>query len=244
MKQCGLVCVSLVLLLCFCMPVFAQPNTKSVQTIGVDDFDTPDAMEWSWNVQASRFIAEGFPKIGYVEGLPNSLRPFRTESDPTPIVLGVQTSFDRKGDNWFEVFPVSSDADGNQVNYEIPLKGQVGQIDFWVWGANYNYFLEILVRDADGRVHVLPATTLNFSGWRNLVVKIPTWLNQKSRLRSGPETMSFVGFRIRSDANEYVDDFAIYFDKLTYTTHTMSYIYDGYELRQTDFDAVGQGAGK
>ncbi len=56
--------------------------------------------------------------------------------------------------------------------------------------------------------------------------------------------MSFVGFRIRSDANEYVDDFAIYFDKLSYTTYTMAFIYDGYELRQTDFDAVGQGAGK
>ena len=43
--------------------------------------------------------------------------------------------------------------------------------------------------------------------------------------------MTFVGFRIRSDAEEYVDDFMIFFDQLKYTSNSLSYIYDGYELK-------------
>ena len=47
--------------------------------------------------------------------------------------------------------------------------------------------------------------------------------------------MSFVGFRIRSDANEAVDDYVIYFDQLKYTTNTLSNVYDGYALKDADF---------
>ena len=47
--------------------------------------------------------------------------------------------------------------------------------------------------------------------------------------------MTFVGFRIRSDAEEYVDDFVIFFDQIKYTSNSLSYIYDGYELKEADF---------
>ncbi|WP_281054879.1 flagellar filament outer layer protein FlaA [Treponema brennaborense] len=219
----------------FCVPVFGQPSVKSVETISIDNFDTADAMEWSWAVQSSRFVTEGFPKLAYIDGMPNSLTHLSKSGDPDPKVLGVKVEFDRKGDNWFEVYPVAQDENGNTKNYEIPFIGITSQIDFWVWGANYLYFLEVLVRDADGRVHVLPACNLAFEGWRNVIVKIPTYIRQQSRLRSGPEHMSFVGFRVRSDPNEFVDDFVIYFDNLKYTTNVLETIYDGYNLRKLDF---------
>lgn len=242
MKQGVLVCMCLVLVFVFCVPVFAQPSTKSVETIVIDDFDTPDDKEYQWELQASRFIADGFPKNGFFSGIPNSLRPLRTEDDPEALVFGVQTSFNRKGDNWFEIFPVVIDDSGEMENYEITLQGLVSQIDFWVWGANYSYILEILVRDADGSVHTLKAGTLNFSGWKNLVVNIPGHIRQQSRLRSGPRNMTFVGFKIRTDPSEYVDDFTVYFDQLKYTTHTLDNIYDGYDLRSIDFDSASEGA--
>jgi len=47
--------------------------------------------------------------------------------------------------------------------------------------------------------------------------------------------MTFVGFRIRSDAEEYVDNFVIYFDQIKYTSNSLSLIYDGYELNDVDF---------
>ena len=47
--------------------------------------------------------------------------------------------------------------------------------------------------------------------------------------------MTFVGFRIRTDADEAVDDYVVYFDQLKYTTNTLSTVYDGYELKDADF---------
>ena len=235
MKKGAVILGSLVLAFAFCLPAVAQPSTRAVETIVIDNFDTPESMDWNWQVKASRFVTEGYPLVKSFEGMPNSLRPYHKDSDPTAQVLGVKAKFDRKGDNWFEVFPAASDG----TLAEIPFLGTVTQIDFWVWGANYLYRLEVLVRDAEGRVHVLKAGDLQFQGWRNVVINVPGYIKQHSKLRSGPEAMTFIGFRIRSDANEAVDDFTVYFDQLKYTTNTLSNVYDGYDLRKSDF---GDGA--
>ena len=230
-------------LACFCvigLPVFAQPSSKSIETIVMESFDNAGAQEylyngetlnWDWAVNSSRFIAEGYPKTGYYDGMPNSLKQLNKGKDFEPKVFGIKTAFNRKGDNWFEVYPTKDDKP-----YDVPFVGNVSQMDFWVWGSNYNYYLEVLVRDATGRVHVLPAGSLAFTGWKNIVVNIPGWLQQHSHLRSGPETMSFIGFRIRTDAAEYVDNFVIFLDQIKYTTNPLSFIYDGYELKDIDFE--------
>jgi hypothetical protein len=243
MKKGVVVLAGLALALAFCVPAVAQPSAKAVETIVIDNFDTADQMDWTWKVQASRFASKDektgtqYPVMQYFDGIPNSLRPYHKDSDPAAKVLGVKVKYDRKGDNWLEIYPESKtqkDASGVAVK-EIPFVGTVTQIDFWVWGANYLYYLEILVRDADGRVHVIPAGNLQFSGWRNVVVNVPGYIRQHSKLRSGVSNMSFVGFRINSDINEFVDDYVVYFDQLKYTTNTLSNIYDGYELKDSDF---------
>ncbi|MCQ2577649.1 MAG: flagellar filament outer layer protein FlaA [Treponema sp.] len=239
MKKALKVFVCLAVLFGSSAAVFAQPSSKSVETFVIDNFDNAGnqdyayegkSLSWEWGVTASRFIAEGFPKTGYFDGIPNSLKQLRRSDAGDAKVFGVKTAFNRKGDNWFEVYPTN---DGNP--YEIPFVGTVGQIDFWVWGANYLYYLEVLVRDANGRVHVLPAGNLAFQGWRNVTVSIPGWMVQHSLLRSGSRSLTFVGFRIRTDAEEFVDDFVIYFDQIKYTTNSLAVIYDGYELRDADF---------
>ncbi len=221
------------------LPVFAQPNSRSIETFVMDDFDSAGSQNymyngkqysWDWEVGSSRFIAEGYPKSGYFEGVPNSLKQLHKGEDKEFKVFGVKTAFKRKGDNWFEVYPT---ADGKA--YEIPFIGIVSQMDFWVWGSGYNYYLEVMVRDALGTVKVLPAGSLAFHGWRNVIINIPGWIQQSSHLRSGPENLTFVGFRIRSDAEEYVDNFVIYFDQIKYTSNSLSLIYDGYELNEVDF---------
>jgi len=231
MKKGAVVFTSLALLLAFCLPAVAQPSNRAVETIVVEDFDNKGDKEWTWNVQASHFIdaENGYPKLQYFDGQPNSLK-YLNKGDSSPKVLGVKTSYLRKGENWFEVYP---EKDGKP--YEVSLIGTVTQIDFWVWGANYLYYIDLLVRDADGRVYTLPAGNLGFDGWKNVIVSVPTYLRQHSRLRSGPKTMTFVGFRVHTDPNEYVDDFNIFFDQLKYTTNTLSNIFDGYELRDIDF---------
>ena len=221
------------------LPVFAQPNSRSIETFVMDDFDSAGSQNymyngkqysWDWEVGSSRFIADGYPKSGYFEGVPNSLKQLHKGEDKEFKVFGVKTAFKRKGDNWFEVYPT---ADGK--TFEIPFIGIVSQMDFWVWGSGYNYYLEVMVRDALGTVKVLPAGSLAFHGWRNIIINIPGWIQQSSHLRSGPENLTFVGFRIRSDAEEYVDNFVIYFDQIKYTSNSLSLIYDGYELNEVDF---------
>jgi len=244
MKQSGRVCLCLILVLCFCLTAFAQPSDKSVETILIDDFDRQDEKDWTWAVQASKYVHVGadesdqYPKFGFVEGIPNSLRAYRDPNDDTvPLVFGAQVWYDRKGDNWMEIYP--ADKDTGEL-HEIVLSGNVTQIDFWVWGANYLYSLDMIVRDCNGSVHVLPATVLTFNGWKNIVVQIPTWLKQQSRLRSIADNMKFVGFRITADPNEYANDFTVYFDRLRYTTNTLNTIYDGYELRNAGFESQGR----
>ncbi|MCR4939140.1 MAG: flagellar filament outer layer protein FlaA [Treponemataceae bacterium] len=244
MKQSGRVCLCLMLVLFFCLPVFAQPSDKSVETILIDDFDRQDEMDWTWSVLASKYVHVGdvesdqYPKYGFVEGIPNSLRAYRDPEDETePLVFGVQVWYDRKGDNWMEIFP--ADKETGEL-HEIVLSGNVTQIDFWVWGANYLYSLDMIVRDCNGSVHVLPATVLSFNGWKNIVVQIPTWLKQQSRLRSIQDNMKFLGFRITADPNEYANDFAVYFDRIRYTTNTLNTIYDGYDLRNAGFESQGR----
>lgn len=235
MKQGRCMFVSLALLSLFCAPFFGQPSTKSVTTLELDNFDGTQEMDWTWDVQASRFVTEGYPKLGYFAGMPNSLRPLVAEGDPEPSVLGVKASFARKGDNWIEVFPVTADG----AKYEVPFTGIVSQVDFWVWGTNYKYYLEMMVRDADGLVHVLPVGFLNFYGWKNVIVNIPGNIRQNSRLRTAPQYMTFVGFRITADPNEFVDDFVVYFDEIKYTTNILATMFDGYELKTVDFGDEG-----
>ena len=94
MKKGIVILGSLILAFAFCLPAVAQPSAKAVETIVIDNFDT-DA-DWDWDVQASRFVADGYPIIKKFEGIPNSLRPYHKDSDPTAMVLGVKTAFDRK----------------------------------------------------------------------------------------------------------------------------------------------------
>ena len=240
MKRGLKVFVGLACLFVIGLPVFAQPSSKSIETFIMEDFDSAGEQNymydgkqysWDWTVNSSRFIAEGYPKTGYYEGVPNSLKQLYKGKDKDFKVFGVKTAFNRKGDNWFEVYPTVDDKP-----FEIPFTGTVTNFDFWVWGANYNYYLEVMVRDALGTVHVLPAGSLAFNGWKNIIIKIPGWLQQHSHLRSGPTDMTFVGFRIRSDAEEYVDDYVVFFDQIRYTSNSLSFIYDGYEMKEISFD--------
>ena len=183
MKKGLVVCMCFGLLLLFASPAFSQDTLqtqKSTESFMIDNFNSEGENGWTWDVSASRYVADGYPKKGYFDGIPNSLKYLLKDGKDNQKVLGVQIAFKRKGDNWFEVYPVK---DGKA--YEVPFVGSVTQIDFWVWGAHYMYFLDVIVRDADGRVHVLPAGNLAFDGWRNIVVSVPGWIRQHSRSSSG-----------------------------------------------------------
>ena len=239
MKKGLFVLANLALLLFIGVPAFSQPSDRGVETVMIDNFDDPEAVEWTWNVQASRFVADGYPLLSTFEAIPNTLRVIKRSDDVTPKVLGVKVKFNRKGDNWFEVYPTKDDKP-----YEYEFNGTVTQLDFWVWGAHYNYFLDVLVRDADGRVHIIPVGNLAFDGWKNFIVNVPHYIRQHSRLRSGPKNLTFIGFRVTSDPDEFVDEFMVYFDHFKYTTNALINVFDGYDLQNADFGDSESSAAK
>lgn len=237
MKQGGFLMVCLVLAVTlFSMPLFGQAGSINFESKVIDNFDTPETMEWTWYAQGSRFITEGFPKLKFVEGMPNSLSLVQNDPEKKYQILGVQSNFERKGDNWIEIIPVKKAEDGNVTPFEIPLPGQVSQIDIWVWGAKYLYFMEMLVRDADGRVHTLDFGPISHEGWKNISVKMPTYIRQRSRLLTGPQNISLVAMRIRTDPRERVDTFTVYFDQIKILTDTFINAYDGFDISTVNFD--------
>jgi hypothetical protein len=245
---------SLVFVFLLVVPIFAQgtasvgrQNYSRLETILIDDFDTAEGQDHLWTVTASQFIAEGYPRLQYFQAdgtgsfavrEPSALHAYLPEREQKQI-LGVQVAYSRKADNWFEVYPLSA---AGQTNVDgspflgIPLEGKVVQLDAWVWGTGFNYSLEFILRDVTGRVHVVPAGKLNFLGWKNVVITIPSYIKQDPRPRSGISTLHFVGFRVRSAPTEFVDNFTIYFDHLQYTISRESDSFDGYELLQVNFD--------
>ena len=109
MKQ-GRLSVCLVLIsLVFLLPMFAQvATTTSYDSIMIDNFDQVENVDWVWYVQGSRYIAEGYPRMQYFEGAPNSVK-YLQKDGVVGKVLGVEAAFNRKGDNWLEIYPAKKD---------------------------------------------------------------------------------------------------------------------------------------
>lgn len=237
MKQGGLlIAVAVLVFSVFLMPVAAQSKSVNYETYIVDDFDNPDASDWTWQAFGSKFATEGFPVIKSFDGLPNALRVMQNKNtETTPKIIGLEVKFDRKGDNWTDIVPMAKDSEGNMKPYEIPFKGRVARLDMWVWGANYAYYLELLVRDSNGRVHTLSMGMVDHEGWKNMSVNIPANIQQASQYLNGVQQMSFVAFRLRTMPTERVDNFYIFFDQFKALTDTYTPSYDGFDLVGTDF---------
>lgn len=236
MKQGGLIIASLVLLFTlFVSPVSAQQNRSvNYETYIVDNFDSPDT-DWTWVAAGSKFVTKGYPVLKFFDGMPNSIRV--SQNDPKGVYkyLGMEVKFDRKGDNWVDIVPSKKGSDSTIVPYEVPFKGRISRLDMWVWGANYAYELEFLVRDSNGRVHTLSLGLVNHEGWKNMSVTIPSNIQQASPYLNGVQQMSLVAFRVRSRPTERVDSFYIFFDQFKALTDTFMSSYDGYELVGAQF---------
>ena len=226
---------ALALLAVLAFPVSAQDRPINYETYVVDTFDDAGDVDWTWIAAGSRFVTDGYPLIKYFDGMPSAMRLTQTDPDGEHKVLGVQFKFNRQGDNWVDIFPMMAGEDGEDAPYEIPFRGIVSRIDMWVWGSNYMYQLEILLRDYHGRVHTLPMGWLNYEGWRNLAVNVPTSVPQVSRYLGEETSLKFVGFRIRTSPRERVDNYEVFIDQFRVLTDTYKASFDGYEFANSDF---------
>lgn len=231
---------------------FAQQQaTTNFQTIVIEDFDTPG--ESPWIVRAGKFISEGFPRVSFVRTFPEAL--YRREPEGRELrALGVQAAFDRQGYNFLEFIPVAPGDEGEPEPRGIPIPGRVRFLDMWVWGSNFDYYMDIHLRDYRGMVHVLKLGDINYRGWRNLRVEIPTWIPQDSRymveIRGGDIVSDLRGLELVkivlwTRPRERVNGFFVYLDEIKVETDLYRDPFDGEDLRDPDFvrDMWAEGEG-
>jgi hypothetical protein len=221
--------------------VFGDENTVDLVSITLENFSNGTNHEWtvagrtytydySWKVDASKFASvidgESYPRMTYVNAYPQVLYGFNRDGAADIQSLGIWGKFDRRGYNWIDVYPVDTDDEP----FEIPIPGRVSYFDSWIWGANYDFYVEIYLRDYQGVVHCIYLGSIAYEGWRDLRVRIPASIPQTRRILPHLAGLSFVKFRIWTNPMERVDNFFVYIDHFKVLTDVFESLYDGNDL--------------
>jgi len=231
MKQVSFKIICLIVWACIAVfSGFSDDFAVSLESRVLESFNGDSDAPYVWKTDTSRFITTGFPRLNYVEAWPvSAFGNNRGAGTSTIRSFGIHGRFDRRGYNWIDVYPVlANDRDENP--YEIPIPGRVQNIDMWVWGANLRYYIEIYLRDHRGVIHTLHLGQINYPGWRNLRVNVPTSIPQSRRVLPSYAGLTFVKFRIWTQPVERVDNFFIYFKQLKILTDVFENLFDGSDL--------------
>jgi len=219
-------------------PVFADRSTEDVQSKIIERFDSPtgdkDASKYEyrqnhrWVVRGSKFITEGSLKYSWVKTYPTALFPNAPASEDYRA-LGVQAAFDRMGYNFLEFVPVedADSKDGKPVEKGIAIPGRVKIMDFWVYGSNLKYYLEVQLRDHRGMVHSLRAGDLTFMGWRNFRIEIPHGIPQDVATAPSVKGLELVKIVLWTYPQEITIPFTFYIDHIKVLTDMFETPYDG-----------------
>jgi hypothetical protein len=239
MKQGSFKAVCLMLLAIIAVgAAFGDDITINSTSIILESFDGDSP--YNWNVAGSKFATKNddgeWPQCAFVAAWPQALHGINREGKDLKS-LGIWGKFDRQGFNWIDIYPTDAESDGGEGddsegfnNKEIPIPGRLQYMDLWVWGSNLDYTLEAYFRDFQGVVHVIDLGHLNYQGWKNLQVKIPTRIPQSKRVLPRLAGLTFIKFRVWTPPTEPVSDFRIYFDQFKILTDTYENLFDGDEL--------------
>jgi hypothetical protein len=214
-----------ILLVLFLMAIIApasfaqqvsQPNASQVgvdsaqqllKEISVTKFE--DSAFW----QASIPLDQGIITLHRLEGGSVNKQPIVDEqkigiSEPDEFVLGVKVNFYKRGPAFFTVSPVNP----------IPIEGIVKTLSVWAVGRNYNHALKILIQDYLGRNMELSMGKLNFLGWKQLTVAVPSTVVQAEYHLSNQSGIKVIGFRVDCDPMEDYGTYYLYLDDLRAVT--------------------------
>ncbi len=230
MRRAGLVFGFFILMsVLLTLPVYADERTENLVSRILDDFDNPDQNKWV--VRGSKFSHEGFPKSAFPKTWPAALYGSNPE-DKDYRALGVNAQFDRKGYNYIELIPDIKNDKGEFTG--IPIPGRCKMIDLWAWGSNYDYYAEIHVTDYRGITHVLPLGNLNYTGWRNLKVRIPNYIPQGRSYIPKIKQLSLSKIVVWTRPAEKVDNYFIFFDQIKVLTDIFITRFDGDTLAEVE----------
>ena len=219
-------------------PSFGDEVTPQFETLILEYFNGDS--DYEWKVDASRFATktddESYPQIAFVNTWPIAVYGYNRDGSQELKSLGVHGRFDRRGYNWIDIYPSKGgDGDDQDDPIEIPIPGRMRTIDMWVWGANYDFYIEVYLRDTGGVVHNLRLGSIAHNGWKNLRTNVPTSISQAKRTLPRRPGLSFIKFRIWTQPTEPVGDFYVYFKQLKVLTDIFESLFDGNELADPEY---------
>ena len=217
-------------------PAVADESTRNYISKVLESFDRPGKI--TWVVRSSDVKPpEKIPEFTFIKVWPDQVYGSNKENAEL-WSMAIHAGFNRRAYNYIEIIPVDpskKDAEGRPEPKPIQIPGRVQMIDLWVWGANYNYWLDVHLQDYRGVAHVLHLGSLQYAGWRNLSVTIPGSIPQASpyipRLRGLVITKLVLW--TRPDAP--VDGFYVFLDDLKVLTDLFETRFDGDELADPDY---------
>ncbi len=220
-----------ILLIFLSIHVFSDERTINFASRVIESFDNPDAQLWM--VRGSKFATEGYPKMAYVNAWPEALFG-KNKGNKDLKVLGIHGKFNRKAYNYIEIIPAKKDKDGNLVPEPIKLPGRVKAIDMWVWGSNYDFYMEVHLRDYQGIDHTLRLGSLKYAGWKDLMVTVPSSIPQSVRYLPRRKNLELTKLVIWTRPEEKVDNFYVYIDQIKILTDLFESRFDGDNLIEPD----------
>lgn len=217
---------------------FGDEVTAQLESIILDNFNGDS--DYTWKLEASKFATKtddvSFPQMAYVNAWPIAVYGYNRDGSKDIKSLGIHGRFDRRGYNWIDLYPTKGgDGDDADDPVEIPIKGRVRTLDMWIWGANYDFYVEVYLRDLGGVVHNIKLGNIGHTGWKNFRVNIPGSITQSKRTLPRRAGLTFVKFRIWTQPTERVGDFYVYFKQLKALTDIFESLFDGNELADPDF---------
>ncbi len=250
MKRGSLLSVLLILMFFVVGALGADEITVSLESVVIESWDGADASVFSdtgepisWIVRGSKFTAEDRPRTAYVMGeWPADLFGTSPEDPEGLGVLGINGAFIRQGYNQIELIPGTGSGDDFTAK-AIPLPGRVQTLDFWVWGANYDYYVELHFRDHQGMAHVLSPYrnenlrepgSIKFVGWKNMYIRMPNYIKQSVNYKPSLANLSLTKIVFTTHPAEIVSDFYIYVDHLKVLSDMHESNFDGAGLASTE----------
>jgi len=236
MKRGGYIFVCLMLFFSLMLPlcVSAEDDAPVVlESRIIESFD-PETKASDWVVVGSKFSAKDYPKMALAKGWPEALYGSNREGKDLEV-LGLNASFVRQGYNSIEIIPVKKESDGTWEPTPIALPGKVKTLDLWVWGSNYDYYMDVHVSDYEGVVHVLRLGSLKYIGWKNLKVDIPSYIPQTITYIPHHKGLELVKFVIWTKPTENVRDYYAYIDQVKVLTDVFVNRFDGDTFTQPEF---------
>ncbi len=180
---------------------------QRLQTISISNFEDPGMWRVSMPLDQGLITHRRFP------GGPADKQPLEVEEDADVVesdeyVLGVKAEFFRRGNTTLSIL----------ANRPLVVPGIAKTISVWVVGRNFNHELSVVVQDHFGNRAVLSLGKLNFSGWRELSVAVPTNIEQRNVHYNDRMGLQILGFVVRPALLESFGSYYIYFDGLRVET--------------------------